>query len=173
MIFSDLGTPSVAESRGFSAYLWIRETLIARGVPASEIAFMQDFKRSAAKQRLFNDMNGGKKRILIGSSETMGTGVNAQQRLVALHHLDVPWLPSQVEQREGRIERQGNQNEEIELYAYATKRLQSANILSLLQSQTTIEQRAADLARLKARYESAPPLSTPAPSLFSLLEGTP
>ncbi|MCW2286321.1 N12 class adenine-specific DNA methylase/adenine-specific DNA methylase [Rhodoblastus acidophilus] len=121
MIFSDLGTPSVAESRGFSAYLWIRETLIARGVPASEIAFMQDFKRSAAKQRLFNDMNGGKKRILIGSSETMGTGVNAQKRLVALHHLDVPWLPSQVEQREGRIERQGNQNEEIELYAYATK----------------------------------------------------
>ncbi|WP_294541600.1 N-6 DNA methylase [uncultured Rhodoblastus sp.] len=121
MIFSDLGTPAVAESRGFSAYLWIRESLIALGVPASEIAFMQDFKRSAAKQRLFNDVNGGKKRILIGSSETMGTGVNAQRRLIAMHHLDVPWLPSQVEQREGRIERQGNQNDEIQLYAYATK----------------------------------------------------
>ena len=80
-----------------------------------------DFKRSAAKQRLFNDMNAGKKRILIGSSETMGTGVNAHRRLVALHHLDVPWLPSQVAQREGRIERQGNQNDEIELFAYATK----------------------------------------------------
>ena len=66
---------------------------------------MQDHKRSAAKQRLFNDMNAGKKRILIGSSETMGTGVNAHRRLVALHHLDVPWLPSQVAQREGRIER--------------------------------------------------------------------
>src|SRR5208283_2383269 len=95
--------------------------LIALGVPASEIAFMQDHKRSAAKQRLFNDMNAGKKRILIGSSETMGTGVNAHRRLVALHHLDVPWLPSQVAQREGRIERQGNQNDEIELFAYATK----------------------------------------------------
>ena len=82
---------------------------------------MQDHKRSAAKQRLFNDMNAGKKRILIGSSETMGTGVNAHRRLVALHHLDVPWLPSQVAQREGRIERQGNQNDEIELFAYATK----------------------------------------------------
>src|SRR5208282_182437 len=121
MVFSDLGTPSVAEARGFSAYLWAREKLIALGVPASEIAFMQDHKRSAAKQRLFNDMNAGKKRILIGSSETMGTGVNAQRRLVALHHLDVPWLPSQIEQREGRIERQGNENDEIELYAYATK----------------------------------------------------
>ena len=82
---------------------------------------MQDHKRSAAKQRLFNDMNAGKKRILIGSSETMGTGVNAHRRLVALHHLDVPWLPSQVAQREGRIERQGNQNDEIALFAYATK----------------------------------------------------
>ena len=121
MVFSDLGTPSVAEARGFSAYLWAREKLIALGVPASEIAFMQDHKRSAAKQRLFNDMNAGKKRILIGSSETMGTGVNAHRRLVALHHLDVPWLPSQVAQREGRIERQGNQNDEIELFAYATK----------------------------------------------------
>jgi N12 class adenine-specific DNA methylase/adenine-specific DNA methylase len=121
MVFSDLGTPSVAEARGFSAYLWAREKLIALGVPASEIAFMQDHKRSAAKQRLFNDMNAGKKRILIGSSESMGTGVNAHRRLVALHHLDVPWLPSQVAQREGRIERQGNQNDEIALFAYATK----------------------------------------------------
>ena len=80
MVFSDLGTPSVAEARGFSAYLWAREKLIALGVPASEIAFMQDHKRSAAKQRLFNDMNAGKKRILIGSSETMGTGVDAHRR---------------------------------------------------------------------------------------------
>jgi len=71
---------------------------------------------------LFNAVNGGQVRILIGSSETMGTGVNAQRRLKALHHLDVPWLPSQIEQREGRIERQGNAHDEIEIYAYATKR---------------------------------------------------
>ena len=84
------------------------------------IAFMQDYKKSADKQRLFADFRAGRVRVLIGSSETMGTGVNVQQRLKALHHLDVPWLPSQIEQREGRIERQGNQHDEIEIYAYAT-----------------------------------------------------
>jgi hypothetical protein len=122
MIFSDLGTLAAEETRGFSAYRWIKDSLVARGVPAAQIAFMQDYKKSSAKQRLFNAVNGGQVRILIGSSETMGTGVNAQRRLKALHHLDVPWLPSQIEQREGRIERQGNENEEIEIYAYATKR---------------------------------------------------
>ena len=90
------------------------------GVPREQIAFMQDFKKSEAKQKLFAAVNSGKVRVLIGSTQTMGTGVNAQQRLAALHHLDVPWLPSDIEQREGRIERQGNQHEEIDVYAYAT-----------------------------------------------------
>jgi hypothetical protein len=90
-------------------------------VPASEIAFMQDYKKSEAKQRLFGDVHAGKVRFLIGSSETMGTGVNAQLRLKALHHLDVPWLPSQIEQREGRIVRQGNQHDEVDIFAYATE----------------------------------------------------
>ena len=121
MIFSDLGTISVEKTRGFSAYRWIREELIRMGVPASEIAFMQDFKKTEAKQRLFGDVRAGKVRFLIGSSETMGTGVNAQLRLKALHHLDVPWLPSQIEQREGRIVRQGNQHDEVDIYAYATQ----------------------------------------------------
>jgi N12 class adenine-specific DNA methylase len=120
MIFSDLGTEAVAEKRGFSAYTWIRQSLIARGVPANEIVFMQDLKTSAQKQACFNAMNAGEIRILIGSTLAMGTGVNAQKRLVAIHHLDVPWLPSDIEQREGRGERQGNQNPEIGLYAYAT-----------------------------------------------------
>ena len=120
LIFSDLGTLAVEATRGFSAYRWIKRELIRRGVPGSEITFMQEFKKSADKQRLFNDFNAGRIRVLIGSSETMGTGVNVQQRLKALHHLDVPWLPSQIEQREGRIERQGNQHDEIEIYAYAT-----------------------------------------------------
>jgi len=119
MIFSDLGTVGALEKRGFSAYLWIRDELIRMGVPRDEIAFMQDYKKSAAKQRLFGDLNAGRKRLLIGSTPTMGTGVNAQQRLKALHHLDVPWLVSDIIQREGRIERQGNQNGEIEIYAYA------------------------------------------------------
>jgi N12 class adenine-specific DNA methylase len=121
MIFSDLGTLSVEKSRGFSAYRWIRDELVRMGVPISEIAFMQDFKKSDAKQRLFGDVRAGKVRFLIGSSDTMGTGVNAQLRLKALHHLDVPWLPSQIEQREGRILRQGNQHDVIDIYAYATE----------------------------------------------------
>ena len=121
MIFSDLGTISVEKSRGFSAYRWIRDELIRMGVPAGEIAFMQDYKKSEAKQRLFGDVRAGKVRFLIGSSETMGTGVNAQLRLKALHHLDVPWLPSQIEQREGRIVRQGNQHDEVDIFAYATE----------------------------------------------------
>ena len=120
LIFSDLGTINVEAKRGFSAYRWIKSELIRLGIPAAEIAYMQDYKRSTDKQRLFGDFNAGRVRILIGSSETMGTGVNVQQRLKALHHLDVPWLPSQIEQREGRIERQGNQNDEIDLFAYAT-----------------------------------------------------
>lgn len=121
MIFSDLGTIGVEKTRGFSAYRWIRDELIRRGVPASEIAFMQDFKKAQAKQRLFGDVRAGKVRFLIGSSDTMGTGVNAQLRLKALHHLDVPWLPSQIEQREGRILRQGNQHDVIDIFAYATE----------------------------------------------------
>ncbi len=121
MIFSDLGTINVEKSRGFSAYRFIRDELVRLGVPASEIAFMQDFKKTEAKQRLFGDVRAGKVRFLIGSSETMGTGVNAQLRLKALHHLDVPWLPSQIEQREGRIVRQGNQHEEVDIFAYATE----------------------------------------------------
>ena len=121
MIFSDLGTINVEKSRGFSAYRFIRDELIRLGVPASQIAFMQDYKKTEAKQRLFGDVRAGKVRLLIGSSETMGTGVNAQLRLKALHHLDVPWLPSQIEQREGRIVRQGNQHDEVDIFAYATE----------------------------------------------------
>src|SRR3984957_9848977 len=120
MIFSDLGTLSAEDTRSFSAYRWIRNELIRLGVPAAEIAIMQHFKRSAEKQRLFNDINAGRVRFVLGSTQTMGTGVNAQLRLKALHHLDVPWLPSDIEQREGRIERQGNQHDEVEIYAYAT-----------------------------------------------------
>jgi N12 class adenine-specific DNA methylase/adenine-specific DNA methylase len=120
LVFSDLGTISVEASRGFSAYRWIRDELVRLGVPPSEVAYMQDYRKSEAKQRLFNDFNAGKVRVLLGSSDTMGTGVNVQLRLKALHHLDVPWLPSQIEQREGRIVRQGNQHDEVDVFAYAT-----------------------------------------------------
>jgi N12 class adenine-specific DNA methylase/adenine-specific DNA methylase len=121
MIFSDLGTINVEKTRGFSAYRWIRDELVRLGVPPSEIAFMQDYKKTEAKQRLFADVRAGRVRFLIGSSETMGTGVNAQLRLKALHHLDVPGLPSHIEQREGRIVRQGNQHDVVDIFAYATE----------------------------------------------------
>jgi hypothetical protein len=120
LIFSDLGTIAVEATRGFSAYRWIKRELVRLGVPANEICFMQDYQTTTEKQRPFNEFNAGRVRFIIGSSENMGTGVNVQQRLKALHHLDVPFLPSQIEQREGRIERQGNQNAEIEIIAYAT-----------------------------------------------------
>jgi N12 class adenine-specific DNA methylase len=155
MIFSDLGTLAAEETRGFSAYRWIRECLVARGVPPAQIAFMQEFKTSSAKQRLFNAVNGGQVRILIGSSETMGTGVNAQRRLKALHHLDVPWLPSQIEQREGRIERQGNENDEIEIYAYATKRSVDATGWQILERKARFIDAAMSGDRSVRRIEDA------------------
>ena len=120
LIFSDLGTLNAEAVRGFSVYRWIKQELVRRGIPAAEIAFIHDYKKASQKQALFADINAGRIKILIGSTQKMGTGVNAQRRLKALHHLDVPWLPSDIEQREGRIERQGNQNDEIEIYAYAT-----------------------------------------------------
>ena len=155
MIFSDLGTMAAEETRGFSAYRWIQDCLVARGVPAGQIAFMQDYKKSSAKQRLFNAVNGGQVRILIGSSETMGTGVNAQRRLKALHHLDVPWLPSQIEQREGRIERQGNENDEIEIYAYATKRSVDATGWQILERKARFIDAAMSGDRSVRRIEDA------------------
>jgi len=155
MIFSDLGTLNVEGSRGFSAYRWIRDELIRLGVPHTQIAFMQDYKKSTAKQRLFQEVNAGKIRILIGSSDTMGTGVNAQRRLAALHHLDVPWLPSQIEQREGRIERQGNENAEIELYAYATTGSVDATGWQLLERKARFIQMAMAGDRSIRRLEDA------------------
>ncbi|HPQ81566.1 MAG TPA: lactate dehydrogenase, partial [bacterium] len=122
MIFSDIGVPGSEERRGFSAYKRIKERLIELGVPEKEIAFMQDYKKSNDKYNLFQKMNRGEVRVLIGSSQAMGTGVNAQKKLVALHHLDPDnYLPAWIEQREGRIVRQNNANEMVELYAYVAE----------------------------------------------------
>jgi hypothetical protein len=90
-------------------------------VTEEEIAFIHDADTDAAKLRLFTDVNAGRVRILIGSTEKMGTGTNVQRRLVALHHLEAPWRPRDIEQREGRILRQGNLNPEIEIYRYVTE----------------------------------------------------
>lgn len=122
MVFSDLGFGAgVAASRGFNARAWFEKRMRDAGIPPSQVAFMSDYKKSTDKLKLFKDVNAGRVRILVGSSKNMGTGVNAQQRLKALFHLDSPWYPSDLEQREGRIIRQGNKNKEVEIYAYAAK----------------------------------------------------
>lgn len=112
----------------FSVYEDVKAKLIAKGIPADEIKFIHEADTDAKKSKLFEDVNKGRVRILIGSTQKMGAGTNCQERLVALHHLDAPWRPCDLEQREGRILRQGNQlfardpdNFEVEIYRYATE----------------------------------------------------
>ncbi len=118
LVFCDLSTP---DPHRFNVYHELRDRLIARGIPEREIAFIHDAETDAAKMKLFTDVNAGRVRILMGSTEKMGAGTNVQKRLVALHHLDAPWRPRDIEQREGRILRQGNMNEEIEIHRYVTE----------------------------------------------------
>jgi hypothetical protein len=119
LVFCDLSIPT--GGRGFSVYEDMRDKLIARGIPPSEIQFIQDHDSDDAKLQLFRDVRAGKVRILFGSTQKMGTGANVQERLIALHHLDAPWRPADVEQREGRILRQGNTNPEVQVFRYVTE----------------------------------------------------
>ena len=117
LIFCDISTPKA----DFNIYDELKENLIFEGIPQDEIAFIHDATTLAKKNQLFKDFNSGKVRILIGSTFKLGIGVNIQKRLVALHHLDVPWRPADITQREGRIIRQGNTNQEIKIFRYITK----------------------------------------------------
>ena len=119
LIFSDIGTPG--PDKDFTIYDYLKETLIQYGIPAEEIAFIHDAKTDAQRDALFKEMRTGKKKVLIGSTDKCGTGVNVQTHLVAMHHVDCPWKPSSIEQREGRGIRQGNENEEVAIYRYVTK----------------------------------------------------
>ena len=119
LIFSDIGTPGT--DKDFTIYDYLKETLIQYGIPADEIAFIHDAKTDAQRDALFKEMRTGKKKVLIGSTDKCGTGVNVQTHLVAMHHVDCPWKPSSIEQREGRGIRQGNENEEVAIYRYVTK----------------------------------------------------
>ena len=119
MIFCDMGVHPTPW--GYSAYDEIIEKLVARGIPREQIAAIGDADSDAKKQALFEKVRSGSVRVLIGSTQKMGTGTNVQKRLVALHHLDAPWKPAEVEQREGRILRQGNENEEVAIYRYVTE----------------------------------------------------
>ena len=119
MIFCDMGINPT--SWGFSAYNEVTLKLVERGIPRHQIAIMGDADTDAKKQALFEKVRQGTVRVLLGSTAKMGTGTNVQKRLVALHHLDAPWKPAEVEQREGRILRQGNTNEEVSIFRYVTE----------------------------------------------------
>ena len=123
LIFCDLATPSASGKGGnrFCAYDDIRDKLIAKGVPAGEIAYIHDADTPAKKIALSHKMKSGTIRVLIGSTAKMGAGFNVQDRLIALHHVDCPWRPRDVEQREGRILRQGNTNKKVHIYRYVTE----------------------------------------------------
>jgi len=118
LVFCDLSTPNPKQ---FNVYDELRARLIASGVTEKEIAFIHDAESDAEKMKLFTDVNAGRVRVLIGSTEKMGAGTNVQKRLAALHHLDAPWRPRDIEQREGRILRQGNTNSEVEIHRYVTE----------------------------------------------------
>ncbi len=120
LVFCDMSTPQ-AGGRGFSVYNDLRAKLLARGIPNEEIAFIQDCTDDTAKASLFKNVREGKVRVLFGSTAKMGEGTNVQKRLFALHHLDAPWRPSDIEQRDGRILRQGNQNEYVKVFRYVTE----------------------------------------------------
>ena len=119
LIFCDFSTPK--NDGSFNLYDDIRNKLIARGIPKEEIAFIHEADSEAKKKELFSKVRQGKVRILLGSTAKCGAGTNIQDKLIALHHLDCPWRPSDLEQREGRIIRQGNENKEVEVYRYMTE----------------------------------------------------
>lgn len=119
LVFCDLSTPHYDDS--FNVYDDIKSKLMDRGVPEEEIAFIHDANTEVRKSELFGNVRKGQVRILLGSTFKMGAGTNVQNKLVALHHLDVPWRPSDIEQREGRIVRQGNGNDQVHIYRYVTE----------------------------------------------------
>ena len=120
LVFCDLSTPKT-QARGLSVYQDVKAKLVALGVPSAEIQFVQDHDSDAAKSTLFKDVRSGQVRILLGSTQKMGAGTNVQAKLVALHHLDAPWRPADIEQREGRIRRQGNTNATVRILRYVTE----------------------------------------------------
>ena len=132
MIFCDLSTPK--DDGTFSVYDDIRAKLLELGVPEHEIAFIHNAKSEVQKKDLFGKVRSGQVRILLGSTQRMGAGTNCQQKLVALHHLDCPWRPSDLQQREGRIIRQGNENPEVDIYSYVTEGTFDAYLYQLVES---------------------------------------
>lgn len=132
LVFCDLSTPKPDGT--YSVYNDIRAKLIEKGVPEDEIAFIHDYNTESKKVELFGKVRSGQVRMLLGSTQKMGAGTNVQTRLIALHDLDCPWRPSDLQQRLGRIERQGNLNDEVEVYRYVTESTFDAYLYQLVES---------------------------------------
>ena len=131
MIFCDMSTPKPDE---FNVYDDIKAKLIDKGIPEDEIAYIHDAKTDVQKQELFKKVNKGEVRILMGSTNKMGAGTNCQKHLTAVHHLDCPWRPADLEQRNGRIIRQGNENKEVNIYNYVTASTFDAYLFQLVEN---------------------------------------
>lgn len=132
LVFCDLSTPK--NDGTFNVYDDMREKLIARGIPAEQIRFIHEAATDAQKKELFAKVRSGEVRVLLGSTQKMGAGTNVQNRLIAIHNLDCPWRPSDLEQRQGRIERQGNMFPEVKVYRYVTEQTFDAYLYQLVES---------------------------------------
>lgn len=140
LIFCDLSTPRKNRDESFSVYDELKSLLMKKGVPEDEIAFIHDANTDQKKAELFAKVRSGQVRFLIGSTSKMGAGTNVQDRLIALHHLDVPWRPSDIEQQEGRILRQGNRNRKVKIFRYVTEGTFDAYSWQLIEKQAKIHQ---------------------------------
>ena len=182
IIFCDLSTPSDAnKKRGkVSEYQRVKDELVKHGIPADEIRFIQEAKNDVEKQKIFEQVNDGSIRVLIGSTTMMGAGTNMQKRLVALHHLDCPWRPRDIEQREGRILRQGNMNKSVRIYNYVAKGSYDMNLWNLVKNKAFIinqvmhgdlSHRTMDMdEEADANYEKLEALSNNDPNQKKLIE---
>ena len=132
LIFCDLSTPK--NDGSFNVYDDVREKLVAKGIPREEIAFIHEAGTETKKAELFAKVRSGKVRILLGSTPKLGAGTNIQDRLIALHHLDCPWKPADLEQQEGRILRQGNQNKKVKIFRYVTENTFDAYMWQILEN---------------------------------------
>ena len=132
LIFCDLSTPKGDGT--FNVYDDVRNKLAARGIPKEEIAFIHEYNTETKKADLFAKVRAGQVRILMGSTPKLGAGTNVQDRLIALHHLDCPWKPSDLEQQEGRILRQGNQNDKVKIFRYVTENTFDAYMWQILEN---------------------------------------
>jgi N12 class adenine-specific DNA methylase len=178
MIFCDMGVNPTPW--GYSAYDDVIKQLIARGIPRNEIAAIGDADSDAKKKSLFDKVRSGQIRVLIGSTQKMGTGTNVQKRLVALHHLDAPWKPAEVEQREGRILRQGNDNEQVAIYRYVTEgsfdaymwqALETkARFISQIMSGESGVRRAEDIGGQELSYAEVKAIASGNPAVLTLAE---